>query len=109
MVKEKFFLLDLALFHLIDKLLLRFGLLLGLMDLAEVVFLQLVEELLDFIRVRKEESVIVVVVRHINKVEVHKLIEAVLPFLIGNACMDSPPLFGLPTVWIGLIHSVLLG
>ena len=71
MVKEKFFLLDLALFHLIDKLLLRLGLLLGLMDLAEVVLLQLVEELLDFIRVRKEESVIVVVVGHINKVEVH--------------------------------------
>ena len=56
---------------MIDKLLLQLCLLLGLVDLAEVVFLKLVEELLDFIRVRKEESVIVVVVRHINKVEVH--------------------------------------
>ena len=76
----------------LQQFLIELGHFLLIVDLGQVVFLQLVEDLPELLRVRKEEFISVVIIRHVNKAELHQLFEPLLPFFVGDGGVDRSPL-----------------
>ena len=58
--------------------------------------MELVENLHKFIRVSKEELILVVVIRHVNQAQLHQLFKSELPLRIRNSRVDRPPLLIVP-------------
>jgi len=68
------------------------GLLLPLVNLREVLLFKLGEDPPQVFRVFEVKSVFVVVLRHINQVQIHQLVETVLPLVVGDALMNGSEL-----------------
>ena len=76
--------------------------LLLLVNLRQVVFLELEEDLLELVRVREEELIFVVVVGHIDQAKLHQLLEPLLPFVVRDRGMNRPP-FSVRALLINLV------
>ena len=89
-------------FPILQYLLVDLRHLLLLVDLRQVVLLKLQEDLLEFVGVREEELIFIVVIGHVDQTELHQLLESLLPLLVGNCGVNSAP-FPVRALWIDLV------
>jgi len=68
------------------------GLLLPLVNLGEVLFFELGEDLPQVLRVVEIKLVLVVFLRHVDQVQIHQLVETILPLVVGDALVNGSEL-----------------